>query len=189
MTTRERIDAGPPLAILGALLLLVSLFLDWYEPGLSAWTVFEVLDLVLAALALGCLLGAAARLGLELPGGRPLANRLAILGVLALLLVLSQVIDHPPAAVDRDPETGLWLGLGGAGLLALGGLLSVARISFAVDVAGREPGHSGASPPSGTAAGPSAGSPPRTVGEPPLQHGGETETSPLDVPPHEREQR
>lgn len=151
MTPRGRIDAGPPIAIGGALLLLVSLFLDWYEPGVTAWTVFEVLDLVLAALAVGCLLGAAARLGLELPGGRALWDRFAVLGVLALVIVLSQLINHPPAAVGEYTKTGLWLGLGGAALLALGGLLSVTRISFAVEVEGREP--SGA-PDSGAAEGP-----------------------------------
>lgn len=187
MTPRERIDVGPPIAILGALLLLVSLFLDWYEPGFTAWTVFEALDLVLAALALACLLGAAARLGLALPGGRGLSSRLAALGVLALVLVLSQLINHPPAAVGEDPEVGLWLGLGGAALLALGGLLSVTRISLAVDVEGRAPvgppgsGGSGPAPAAGSAAPP--------VGQSPVGHGGETETTPLDVPPHEREQR
>jgi hypothetical protein len=195
MTPRERIDVGPPLAILGALLLLVSLFFDWYEPGNTAWTVFEVLDLLLAALALGCLLGAAARLGLDLPGGRGLWNRFAVLGVLALVLVLSQVINHPPAAVDEDPEIGLWLGLGGAGLLALGGLLSVTRISFAVDVEGREPGRPGtapgpeAAPGSAPAPGTAAGAPAQPVGDPSAQPRGGTETTPLGAPPHEREQR
>src|SRR5437588_11177698 len=33
----------------GGLLLFVSLFLSWYDPGVDAWTAFEVLDLVLAA--------------------------------------------------------------------------------------------------------------------------------------------
>ncbi len=178
MTSRERIDVGPPIAIVGALLLLVRLFLDWYEPDVTAWTVFEVLDLVLAALALACLLGAAARLGVGVPGGRALGRHFAVLGVLALVLVLSQVINHPPAAVDRDPETGLWLGLGGAGLMALGGLLSITRISLAVDVEGREPRRQDGPPVSEAAA-----------GVPPVRHGGETETAPLDVPPHEREQR
>ena len=176
MTPRERIDVGPPIAIVGALLLIVSLFLDWYEPGITAWTVFEVLDLVLAALALGCVLGAAARLGAALPGGRPLRNRVAVLGVLALVLVLSQVINHPPAAVGEDPETGLWLGLGGAGLLAVGGLLSVTRISFAVDVEERAERPPSAPPGPGPAGG--AGPAP-----------GDAETAPLDPPPGGQERR
>ena len=47
----RRIEAGPVLVGLGALVLLVSLFLDWYEPDVTAWEAFEVLDLLLAALA------------------------------------------------------------------------------------------------------------------------------------------
>lgn len=190
MTSRERIDVGPPIAIVGALLLLVSLFLDWYEPDVTAWTVFEVLDLVLAALALACLLGAAARLGIGVPGGRALGSHFAVFGVLALVLVLSQLINHPPAAFEDDPETGLWLGLGGAGLLALGALLSVTRISLAVDVEPREPGVPGAGSPVGEpAAGSRPGASARPGPEPPVGRGGETETTPLDVPPGEREQR
>ena len=157
MSSRERIEVGPPIAIVGALLLLVSLFLDWYEPDITAWTVFEVLDLLLAALALACLLGAAARVGLELPGGRALRTRFAAAGAVALVIVISQAINHPPAAVGEDAEAGLWLGLGGAALLALGGMLSVTRISFAVDVDERP-----ASPPAA---------------------GGEAATEPLAPPP------
>ena len=186
MTPRERIDVGPPIAIVGALLLLVSLFLDWYEPDVTAWTVFEVLDLVLAGLALACLLGAAARLGVGVPGGRALGSHLAVFGVLALLLVVSQLINHPPAAFEDDPETGLWLGLGAAGLLALGALLSITRISLAVDVEPREPG---ASPVGDPAAASPAGTPAQPVSGPSGRAGGETETTPLDVPPSEREQR
>ena len=187
MTPRERIDVGPPIAILGALLLLVSLFLDWYEPGITAWTVFEVLDLLLAALAVGSILGAAVRLGLALPGGQALRNRFAVLGPIAFIVVLSQVINHPPAAVGEDPETGLWLALGGAGLLALGGLLSVTRISFAVDVEGREPGRPATPPASDAPAPPTRGGTP--AGGSLLRREGETETAPLDAPPHEREGR
>ena len=128
---------GPLLAIPGALLLLVSLFLDWYEPGLDAWKVFEVLDLVLAAIALACVLAAAERLGARLPGGRAVSRALPALGILALVIVASQAINHPPAAVGEDPDTGLWLALAGAALLALGAVLSTSRISLAVNVEGR----------------------------------------------------
>lgn len=186
MPRSERIDVGPPIAIVGALLLLASLFLDWYEPGVTAWTVFEVLDLVLAALAIGCLLAAATRLGVVLPAGRALSSAFAALAVLSLVLVLSQVLNHPPAAVDSDPDTGLWLGLAGAGLLALGGLLSVTRISLAVDA----PEHQGrgTGPVSPPPAGPGTGSGGGAAGGRPERQGTEA-TTPLDVPSHEREQR
>ena len=32
----RRIEAGPVLVGLGAVLMLVSVFLDWYEPGITA---------------------------------------------------------------------------------------------------------------------------------------------------------
>ena len=139
MEPRGRIDAGPLLAIPGALLLLVSLFLDWYDPDLDAWKVFEVLDLVLAAIAVACLLAAAERLGAALPGGRAASRALPALGIVALVIVASQAINHPPAAVGEDSDTGLWLALGGALLLAIGGVLSSSRISLAVNVEGRGP--------------------------------------------------
>lgn len=145
MEPRGRIDVGPLIAIPGALLLLVSLFLDWYEPGLDAWKVFEVLDLVLAAIALACLLAAADRLGAALPGARAVSRVLPALGILALVIVASQAINHPPAAVGEDADTGLWLALAGAALLALGALLSTSRISLAVNVEGR--GSAGAAEP------------------------------------------
>ena len=137
MEPRGRIDVGPLIVIPGALLLLVSLFLDWYEPGLDAWKVFEVLDLVLAAIALACLLAAAHRLGAALPGARAVSRALPALGIAALVIVASQAINHPPAAVGEDADTGLWLALAGAALLALGAVLSTSRISLAVNVEGR----------------------------------------------------
>ena len=139
MERRGRIDAGPLLAIPGALLLLVSLFLDWYDPDLNAWKVFEVLDLVLAAIALPCLLAAADRLGAALPGARAVSRALPALGILALVVVASQAINHPPAAIGEDTDTGLWLALGGAVLLAVGAVLSTSHISLAVNVEGRGP--------------------------------------------------
>jgi hypothetical protein len=51
----ERINGGQALVVLGAAALIVSLFLHWYEPGRSAWTVFEVWDLALAAIGIAAL--------------------------------------------------------------------------------------------------------------------------------------
>ena len=55
----RRIEAGPVLVGLGALVLLISLFLDWYQPAVTAWDAFEVLDLLLAALGVAALVAAA----------------------------------------------------------------------------------------------------------------------------------
>jgi hypothetical protein len=117
---------GPLLAGLAGLVLLGSLFVDWYEPG-TAWTVFEVLDLVLAALALATIAVAAQSLGLvkaRLPEG-------LLLGVAAaaLVIVVSQLINHPPRALARDPDVGIWLALGASVLLLAGAALGSSYVS------------------------------------------------------------
>ncbi len=126
------IEAGLLLIGAGALLLLVSLFLDWYEPGLDAWTVFEVWDLVLALLAIGALVAVAGRLGFGPP--RP-ASWIVGPAVAVLVIVLYALLDPPPAiaGIDGDPRTGLWLALAAATLIGAGAVMSVARISVAFD--------------------------------------------------------
>jgi hypothetical protein len=136
-------DAGLLLIGIGAIVLLVSLFLEWYEPNAEAWDVFEVWDLVLAALAIAALVAVAGRMGFGTP--RPAAWLIgASLG--ALVIVLYALIDPPPVAEAistnggdfGDPSTGLWLALAAAILMTAGTLLSVARISIAISAAGRD---------------------------------------------------
>jgi hypothetical protein len=58
--------------------------------------------------------------------------------IAALILVLSQVFNHPPPAVGREALLGQWLALSGAALMTAGAVLDAARISFAVNVSPRE---------------------------------------------------
>jgi len=133
----RRIEAGPVLVTLGALLLLVSLFLDWYEPGLTAWTTYEVVDLLLAVLAIAA---ASAAIGLLVPGTALIERRwIAPLVVVALLLAAAALLDPPPAAGEEDPQEGVWLALASTLLMALGAVLTFGRVSFAVTVEGRDP--------------------------------------------------
>jgi hypothetical protein len=139
-----RISAGGLVAALGALLLLISLFLDWFEPALTAWDAFEIVDLLLALIALAALAAAAASIDLRLP----LDDRLLLpLGAAATVLVVHALIDHPPAARNVDPAEGAWLGLAGALLLLIGGLLTVVRVSLAFDVDRSRPARRPAPPP------------------------------------------
>ena len=133
--SRRPLDAGAALAAGGAVLLLVSLFLDWYGDdghGYSAWTLFEVIDLLLAAIALITISTFLGRSGVE---PRLPQAPLLVLGAAALVLTVSQLIDAPPAVAlaDFDIQTGAWLALAGSALLLAGAFMSVARVSFSVE--------------------------------------------------------
>ena len=136
---RQRFDAGTVLVAAGAVLLLVSLFLDWFGApgsgsGVSAWTTFEVLDLLLAALALAAI----STLFVVGDALAVLQRALPWISLTALVIVASQLIDPPPAALDAERETGAWLALAATLVMSCGSLLSSARISVVVDVQGRE---------------------------------------------------
>ena len=128
----QKLDVGTALVGLGALGLLVSLFLDWYSPSLSAFDVFEFLDWTLAASAVLALVGVA----LALTGDPP--RWLPVPAILAFYVTATQVIDPPPAAHGSSREVGAWLGLGCALAMAVGVALSAASIAITVDVRGRE---------------------------------------------------
>jgi hypothetical protein len=130
---RERFDAGTGLVAVGAVLLLVSLFIDWYKPGGDAWAVFETVDLALAGAAICGLLAVAPRFG---TGG--LGRALPVIAGAALAVVIVQLLDPPPAARDSDIATGGWLALAATAIMAGGALLGAASISITVDVRGRE---------------------------------------------------
>jgi hypothetical protein len=150
--TRTQIPIGPLVAAVGAVLLIVSLGLDWYA-DLSGFNSFEVLDLLLVVLALVALAELVGALGLvrtPLRSGTPL-----VVGVVALVIVLSQLVNHPPAGYQDDVGTGLWLGLAGAALMLVGAILSTARIAIAV-----EPRRPGAAPARNSAPAPAASSAP-----------------------------
>jgi len=128
---RQQIDVGDGLVAAGGALLLVSLFLDWFSAGASAWSAFELVDLVLAGLAIAALVGA-----VRPPGDEP-ARWAPLAGVAALVVVGSQLIDPPPGAQGDTRQVGAWLALGGALAMAGGGGLAAASISVTVEVGGR----------------------------------------------------
>lgn len=136
----RRIDARELLAALGGLLVLISLFLEWYEPdrggnGLTGWEAFEALDLVLAGLALAVIATGAQSLGtLGSLGSRMLLP----LGALLAIIVIVQIASPPPVAWGTDVAIGGWLALAGSLIVLAAGLLRAAKISISVDVAGRE---------------------------------------------------
>jgi peptidoglycan/LPS O-acetylase OafA/YrhL len=165
----ERINGGQALVAIGAIVLIISLFLSWYEPGRSAWTVFEVWDIVLAAIAIASL---AAIVPARRPGLRDehmVPERwLPALAAAALVIVVVSLINHPPAARGSSPEAGAWIGLAAAILLVGGALLNRARIALVITLRSERP------------SAPAATSPPPPEPEPPeAEFESETATQPL----------
>jgi hypothetical protein len=134
----RRFEIGPILLGIGALLLLISLFLDWYA-GFNAWSAFEVVDVLLALLAVVGLVAAA---GLVAPEMGYIDRRwLPALVFAVVALVAAEILSPPPAVGEADPDTGAWIAFGAAVLMFAGGLLSLGRVSFSVEVEGRDVRH------------------------------------------------
>jgi hypothetical protein len=133
----QRIDTGPAIAALGAVVLFLSLFLSWYEPDVTGWEAFESLDVILAALAIAAGVLATGRLGGPI-GADAGAWVLPVLGLGGLVAVAVQLIQAPPAVADTDPSTGAWLALAASALIFVGGALQAARVSVTVTVASRD---------------------------------------------------
>jgi hypothetical protein len=132
----RRFELGPIIVALGSVLLLVSLFLDWYGAGISAWDAFEIVDLLLAALAIAALIAA---IGAVTADGGVLDRRwLPALVAAAAILVAASIINPPPAAAGRDPDAGAWVAFGAAIAMLIGAVLSLGKVSFSVAVEGRE---------------------------------------------------
>lgn len=131
----RRFEVGPLLVALGAAILLVSLFLEWYGT-LTAWEAFEVVEVLLAVLAIAAL---TVSVGLLLPDLGYLERRwLPLIVAAAAILVIAEVIDPPPTAAGEDLEAGAWLAFGAVFLMSAGALLTVGRISFALSVENRD---------------------------------------------------
>jgi CDP-diglyceride synthetase len=131
----RRFEVGPILVALGAILLLVSLFMDWYGP-LSAWEAFEVVEVLLAGLAVAALIVATGQLVPDVEWGERRWLPAIVLAV--AVLVAAELVDPPPAAGAEQLEQGAWLAFAAALVMVAGAVLTVGRISFAVSVEGRE---------------------------------------------------
>jgi hypothetical protein len=131
----RRFEVGPILVALGAILLLVSLFMDWYGP-LNAWEAFEVVEVLLAGLAVAALIVATGQLVPDLGWGDRRWLPAIVLAV--AVLVAAELIDPPPAAGNAQLEQGAWLAFAAALVMLSGAVLTVGRISFAIAVEGRD---------------------------------------------------
>jgi hypothetical protein len=134
----RRIDIGPLIIAVGSLVLLVSLFLDWYGDQ-KAWEAFEVTDVLIAALAVAALVAAVGLIAAEVS----YVDRRWLPGlVLALtVLVVAEILSPPPTVGGADPQTGAWLAFASVLAMLIGTVLSMGRVSFSFAIEGREPRH------------------------------------------------
>lgn len=129
----RRIDLPSALVLLGAGLLLVSLFVSWFADS-NAWEAFEALDLMLLALAGAAALAALGRLSRDADDARPAL----VLGLAALVIVVVQLLEPPPGFGDDETEAGVWMALVASLLMTVGAGLALASINVVVDVSARE---------------------------------------------------
>jgi hypothetical protein len=131
----RRFEVGPILVALGAIVLLVSLFMDWYGP-LTAWEAFEVVEVLLAVLALAALATAAGQLVPEIEYVERRWLPVIVFGISVLVAV--ELVDPPPAVGEDTLEEGAWLALGAALVMLAGAVLTFASVSLAIAVQGRD---------------------------------------------------
>jgi hypothetical protein len=128
--------ASRVLAVTGAALMPVSLFLHWYAVAegatgdnarfvLKGWDVFESTDSLMVVAAVGAL---------ALAFAAPIwaARALMLVGLVTTGFIVVQLVDGPAVIgfLDRSDvslEVGAWLGLLGALLIVAAGIVSSAR--------------------------------------------------------------
>lgn len=122
----RRLSAGEWVAAAAGLALIASLFLTWYDPGVSGWEAFSVADVIFALTGLLALLGWVATAARRTNPTSVAVSSLTLLVVLiATVIVLFRTLD-PPGDGSVERALGSWLGLAGV-LGVLGGTLLAMR--------------------------------------------------------------
>jgi len=121
---RRRLGAGEWVASISGVVLLVSLFLPWYQPSATGWESLAAIDILLAFVAAsGVLVGIVT--AVQRVPAVPIATSALVMisGTFGVLLVLFRVIDLPHGAAGR--EWALWLGLAGAAGIPVGAFIAM----------------------------------------------------------------
>ena len=132
----DRLSTGEKIAGVSGILLFVFMFLDWFSVdvngglfqvsfGGSAWDAFSFIDIFLFITVLAAVGVAVARLAdADVEPGISMNSVVAILGGIAVLLILFRIVSPPDAGltgVDVSPAVGIFLGLIAAAGIAFGG--------------------------------------------------------------------
>lgn len=118
----RRIRLGELLALAGAICVIVSLFLPWYENAagkLSAWDTFGgalVLLIAAAAAALGLVISTITERSTALPVAAAIWSTL--FGIVAVIAAIVRVLERPDHASKLC--AGAWVALAGAILMLVG---------------------------------------------------------------------
>jgi hypothetical protein len=123
----RRLRAGEWFAGAGGIVLVVSLFLPWYEAaesltGFEALTVIDILLVLLAGLALALPVLQATQDAPNKPVGAAVLT--VVFGALGVLLVLFRLIDMPADGLEVRP--GAWVALAATVLITAAGWRSLA---------------------------------------------------------------
>ena len=122
---------GRILSAVGAVVLVMALFLTWYHIDRTAaqgtvdptgWQTFTRLRLVILGGAVLLLASALVR------QTRPVLIGRTVLGLLLALLILRRIVDPPDLAFAVSSRAGVFVGLIGAICAALGGLVDTSRV-------------------------------------------------------------
>jgi hypothetical protein len=140
----SRPTVGDVVVGVGAVVLIVSLFLPWYSVTFEAagFSVSDTasgrealgfIDLPLFVIAAAAIALVAARAVGELPAHLPASRLVAGLGTAAVLLVLYRIVDIPTdgrvgADVALSREVGIFMALAGAAAVACGGWAGTPRL-------------------------------------------------------------
>lgn len=123
----RRLRLGELLALAGAICVIVSLFLPWYENSLgklSAWDTFGpavALLIAAAAAALGLVISTMTERSTALPVAAGVWSTL--LAIIAVIAAIVRVLERPEHATRLC--AGAWLALAGAILMLAGSWLSM----------------------------------------------------------------
>ncbi len=127
-------NLGRVLSAVGACLLIVTLFVVWYDIDRSAaegtttstgWQTFPRLRLAVLGGAILILITTLPR------QTRPVLIARTLLGLAVGALIMRRIIDIPEYSAPLHPQLGIWLAFAGAILVALGGLVDTGRRAVA----------------------------------------------------------
>ena len=121
----RRLRAGEWIALAGGVLLLVSLFMPWYDDvtGFEVLSVIDILLVLVAAVGVALAVLQAIQTSPALPVAFGVLS--VTIGAIGVLLVLFRLIDAPGDV--GGPAAGAWLGLAASVAITAGGWRSLAN--------------------------------------------------------------